>query len=65
MIQGIIGSRITIRPTKRKVVKTVATMEQFAKTTQKESASTSTKAFAKMAAEKLGELKRKLANSAN
>lgn len=65
MIQGIIGSRITVRPTKRKVIKTVSTMEQVARTAQKESSSYNTKNFAKLAAEKLGELKRRLANNAN
>jgi hypothetical protein len=62
MIQGIIGSRITIRPTKRKVVKTVSTMENMAKETQKWTSSADIRLLAQKAAEKLGELKHKLAN---
>ena len=61
-ISAIMGNRITIRPTKKKVIKTVSTMESMAKTAQKENTSANIRVIAKAAAEKLGELKHKLAN---
>jgi len=64
-IQAVMGNRVTVRPTKRKVIKTVETMENFAKEAQKSNFSSDTKAFAKFAAEKLGGLKRQLVKGAN
>jgi hypothetical protein len=61
-IPAIMSNRITIRPTKRKVIKTVSTMESMAKAAQKENTSADIRMIAKAAAERLGELKHKLAN---
>jgi len=57
-----ISSKITVRPTKRKVIKTVSTMEQMAKFAQNTNVSADVRYLAKQAAEKLGDLKHKLAN---
>ncbi len=63
MIQGILGSRLSVRPTKRKVVKTVSAMEQGAKLIQTKSAA-QTRVLAGKAAEFLGNVKHKLVKGA-
>lgn len=59
MIQGIIGSRLSVRPTKKKVVNTVSAMEKGARYVQTKSAS-GTKVIAGKAASFLGDIKHKL-----
>ena len=59
MIQGILANRITVRPTKKKIINTVSAMENGARYVQKKSVS-GKKLLAGKAAEFLGGLKHKL-----